>query len=249
MKKFAYLLAGISCWAIVLPTAAQLPSNPWQNNSAPTQVRTMKQQPAVTSKIEEMGRKQAIKAQQFREAQTLRASTTLENQRAESRNNNNNSNNESNNNGTTTQISVKTIEPDSDIIPVDPWARARDRSGVTTWRGSGQHGKLNYIGEATTYGDAVGQEMIAPEVNRHNMVVMTQHFRNLGYKIPDSYDQKIRDLPQSYAKHLREAYDGLGHQNNPFDTMFSGFLDVVEEQSGLDMENILFNSIDLLSTD
>ena len=53
-----------------------------------------------------------------------------------------------------------------EILPVDPWARARDKSGIKTWRGSGQHGKLNYIGEATTYGNAMGQEMIAPEVNR-----------------------------------------------------------------------------------
>lgn len=136
-----------------------------------------------------------------------------------------------------------------EILPVDPWARARDKSGTKTWRGSGQHGKLNYVGEATTYGNAMGQEMIAPEVNRHNMLVMTQHLRDLGYKIPAGYDQKIKDMPQAYAKHLREAYDGLGHQNNPFDTMFSGFLDVVEDGTGLDMENILFNSIDILSTD
>ena len=136
-----------------------------------------------------------------------------------------------------------------EILPVDPWARARDKSGIKTWRGSGQHGKLNYIGEATTYGNAMGQEMIAPEVNRHNMLVATQHLRNLGYKIPASYDQGIKDLPKNYAKQHREAYDGLGHQNNPFDTMFSGFIDVVEDGTGLDMENILFNSIDILSTD
>ncbi len=137
----------------------------------------------------------------------------------------------------------------ADILPVDPWARARDKSGKQTWRGSGNHGRLNYVGEATTYGTAMGQEMIAPEVNRHNMLVMTQHLRDLGYKIPAGYDQKIKDMPQAYAKQLREAYDSIGHGNNPFDTMFSGFLDVVEDQSGLDMENILFNSIDLMSTD
>lgn len=137
----------------------------------------------------------------------------------------------------------------ADILPVDPWARARDKSGVKTWRGSGQHGKLNYIGEATTYGNAMGQEMIAPEVNRHNMLVMTQHLRDLGYKIPAGYDQKIKDMPQAYAKQLREAYDTLGHGDNPFDTMFTGVMDVVEDQSGLDMENILFNTINILSTD
>ena len=53
-----------------------------------------------------------------------------------------------------------------EIMPVDPWARARDKTNTQTWRGSGRHDRdLNYVGEATTYGTAMGQEMIAPEVN------------------------------------------------------------------------------------
>lgn len=118
-----------------------------------------------------------------------------------------------------------------------------------SWRGSGRFGQLDYTGEVTTYGTAYGQEMLAPEVNNHNMNVMLQHLRDLGYKIPDSYDNKFQNFTQNYADDLRNAYNGLGHQNNPFDTMFSGFLDIVEDQSGLDMENLLFNSIDLMSRD
>lgn len=137
----------------------------------------------------------------------------------------------------------------SDILPVDPWARARDYSGTTSWRGSAQHGKLDYTGEATTWGTAYGQEMIAPEVNRHNMVVMTQHFRDLGYKIPADYDEKIMNMPQAYGKILRNAYDDIGHGSSPLDTMFAGMLDAFEDGTGLDVENLLFNSIDLLSTD
>lgn len=137
----------------------------------------------------------------------------------------------------------------SNILPVDPWARARDYSGTTSWRGSAQHGKLDYTGEATTWGTAYGQEMIAPEVNRHNMVVMTQHFRDLGYKIPADYDQKIMDMPQAYGRILRNAYNDIGHGSSPMDTMFAGMLDAFEAGTGLDVENLLFNSIDLLSTD
>lgn len=137
----------------------------------------------------------------------------------------------------------------SNILPVDPWARARDYSGTTSWRGSAQHGKLDYTGEATTWGTAYGQEMIAPEVNRHNMVVMTRHFRDLGYKIPADYDQKIMDMPQAYGRILRNAYDDIGHGSSPMDTMFAGMLDAFEAGTGLDVENLLFNSIDLLSTD
>ena len=139
-----------------------------------------------------------------------------------------------------------------EILPVDPWARARDRSGIKTWRGSGQHGKLNYIGEATTYGTAQGQEMIAPEVNRHNMITATQYLRKLGYKIPDSYDEKIKNMPQDYAVKLREAYDDISAADpnkDPLTGMFNKMLLGFEEGTGLDLENILFNSIDILSTD
>ena len=83
------------------------------------------------------------------------------------------------------------------VLPFYPWANARDRSGIETWRGSGQHGRLNYVGEATTYTDAQGQEMIAPEVNRHNMIVGLKHLRSLGYHIPNVYDDKIKNLPSA----------------------------------------------------
>ena len=127
--------------------------------------------------------------------------------------------------------------------------RAGAPEAAGNWRGSGQYGGLNYTGSVTTYDTAYGQEMLAPEVNTHNMNVMIQHLRNLGYKIPEKYNNGFQNLTQNYAKDLRKAYDGLGHQHNPFDTMFSGFLDIVEEQSGLDMENLLFNSVDLISND
>ena len=117
----------------------------------------------------------------------------------------------------------------------------------TGWRGSGQFGKLNYTGEVTTYGDAVGQEMLAPEVNQHNIKIMLDHMRSLGYKIPESYNNKYANFLSDYRDELREAYNGLGSQNNPFDEMFTGLLNVVEDGTGLDMENLLFNSINLLS--
>ena len=119
----------------------------------------------------------------------------------------------------------------------------------TSWRGSGQYGKLNYTGEVTTYGTAQGQEMLAPEVNQHNIKVMLDHMRNLGYKIPESYNDKYANFLSDYKKDLQNAYSGIGQQNNPFDTMFSGMLDVFEEGTGLDIQNLLFNSLDLLSKD
>lgn len=139
---------------------------------------------------------------------------------------------------------------DGKIVGVDPWARARDKSNVRTWRGSGQHGKLNYIGEATTYTDAQGQEMIAPEINRHNMLVVLEHLRNLGYKIPESYDQKIKDLPKNYSMKLRENYDYMTTEaTDPFSNVLTQIMHNVEVGTGLDFENILFNSVKLIGTD
>jgi hypothetical protein len=136
-----------------------------------------------------------------------------------------------------------------EILPVDPWARARDRSGVRTWRGSGQHGKLNYIGEATTYTTAYGQEMIAPEVNRHNMIVMLEHLRKMGYKIPDSYDQNIKNMPKTYTQYLHQSISDVNAASDPFSRSFVNMLQSVENATGLDFNNILFTSMDILGTD
>lgn len=137
------------------------------------------------------------------------------------------------------------------ILPVDPWARARDRSGIRTWRGSGQHGKLNYIGEATTYTTASGQEMIAPEVNRHNMVVMLDHLRNMGYKIPESYNEKIKAMPSEYKDTLKRSMEDVAGSsgNNPMSLMFNNMYNLFEEYTGLDVDNILLNTMDILGTD
>lgn len=137
------------------------------------------------------------------------------------------------------------------ILPVDPWARARDRSGIRTWRGSGQHGKLNYIGEATTYTTAMGQEMIAPEVNRHNMIVMLEHLRNMGYQIPDSYDEKIKAMPSEYKatleRSLNDVTDNAG--DDPLSLMFTNVYNIMEDYTGLDFNNMLMNTMDILGTD
>lgn len=137
-----------------------------------------------------------------------------------------------------------------EVLPVDPWATARDRTGIETWRRSGRHGSLNYVGEAVSWGDSSGGgERVAPEVNRHNMVVMLDHLRKMGYKIPASYDQKVRDLPNAYRQKLRKSYDDIPNATDPFGQGFYRIMRNVEDGTGLDFENLMFNSIDLLGTD
>ena len=135
------------------------------------------------------------------------------------------------------------------VLPVDPWANARDRSGIETWRGSGQHGRLNYVGEATTYTDAQGQEMIAPEVNRHNMIVGLKHLRSLGYHIPNDYDDKVKNLPSAYKNKLDASLQELDTSSNPISVLAKKFMQIFESATGLDLRNILATTMKLLGTD
>ncbi len=117
------------------------------------------------------------------------------------------------------------------------------------WRGSGKYGNQAYTGAVTTYGRAYGQEMLAPEVNNNNMNVMIQRLRDLGYNIPASYDNKFNNFLSDYTNDLQRAYSGLGRQNNPVDTVFNGILDGFEHFTGLDVGNLMFNSINLIQRD
>lgn len=135
-----------------------------------------------------------------------------------------------------------------EILPVDPWARARDRSGVRTWRGSGQQGKLNYIGEGTTFNTG-DQEYLAPEVNRHNMVVMLDHLRKMGYQIPESYNTKVQNMPAKYRQQLQESITDVHDADDPFSGVFVGLMNTIEDSTGLSFDNILFNTVDILRTD
>ena len=137
-----------------------------------------------------------------------------------------------------------------EILPVDPWAKTRDYSGIKTWRGSGQHGKLNYVGEATSWdGTPAGGQELMPEVNRHNMLVFTEHLRKMGYKIPDSYDQNIKNMPQNYRKRLENSFADLKAANDPLSESFKLIMNSFEDGTGLDINNMVFNTMNILGTD
>ena len=134
----------------------------------------------------------------------------------------------------------------SDILPVDPWARARDYSGTTSWRGSAQHGKLDYTGEATTWGTAYGQEMIAPDVNITNMLLMTQHLRKLGYQIPDDLDTIINTAPARLRRDIMNSLIELQRSDNPVAVASMGYAKLFEKHTGFSIENLITNSLRIL---
>jgi hypothetical protein len=81
------------------------------------------------------------------------------------------------------------------------------------------------------------------------MIVMLEHLRKMGYKIPESYDQNIKDMPKTYSAYLKQSISDVNSNTDPFSTSFVGLLTSVENMTGLDFENILFNSMNLLGTD
>ena len=56
----------------------------------------------------------------------------------------------------------------------------------------------------------------------------------------------------TYARYLRDSYDAIGASDmktDPLGGITSSLMDNFEEGTGLDIENLLFNSIDILATD
>ena len=56
-------------------------------------------------------------------------------------------------------------------------------------------------------------------------------------------------MPQAYGKLLRENYDNVFSAEDPLGMSFARILTDVEDGTGLDFENILFNTLDILGTD
>ena len=80
-------------------------------------------------------------------------------------------------------------------------------------------------------------------------LVLTDYLRKMGYKIPESYDQNIKDMPKNYKRILKQSYEDVYNANDPLSVTFTQIMDGVEQGTGLDLENILFNTMDILATD
>jgi cbb3-type cytochrome oxidase subunit 3 len=113
-----------------------------------------------------------------------------------------------------------------------------------------KYGTPDYVGESTTWTKAQGQERIAPEVNVHNMLSMTDHLRKMGYEIPDSVDSAIRTAPAKIRNQIMGALNRIRSSepgDNPFSYYTNKIISDVEDKSGLSTENILGNSMDIMS--
>ncbi|NCB49697.1 MAG: hypothetical protein EOM53_03360 [Alphaproteobacteria bacterium] len=107
-----------------------------------------------------------------------------------------------------------------------------------------------FTGEKTTYNTAMGQEMIAPEVNITNMLLMTDYLRKIGYKIPKRMDNTIRNAPNDMKKKIFQALKSLASNPNK-DPVKKGFQFVkkeFEKFTGLDIENLMSTSLKVIKS-
>lgn len=103
-----------------------------------------------------------------------------------------------------------------------------------------------FTGEMTTWGDSPNAKYNAPEVNMHNILSITQHLRNMGYQIPTSFEEKVKNAPKATRDRIFHAMNQLKKQDDPFSKGTRLLLKAFEHETGLSYENLVGNSLNLL---
>lgn len=134
-------------------------------------------------------------------------------------------------------------------LAADPWATqtpAADKLTHQQQTGAPNtlHQQLpNFVGENTTWNTAMGQKEIAPDANITNMLLMTQHLRNMGYQIPDGLDTLINTAPQKIRNEIAMAMAQLKSSSHPIAAIETSLADIFEANTGLSLENLIMNSL------
>lgn len=113
---------------------------------------------------------------------------------------------------------------------------------LDTW----QPPELGYVGDKTIWTTDRGQDKIAPDANITNVLLMTQHLRNMGYQIPDGLDKVITTSPAWVRQQIVESMRMLQSSGNPVATASNGFAKIFESHTGLSLDNLIMNSIRII---
>ena len=135
-------------------------------------------------------------------------------------------------------------------LSADPWATktpAADKL-IHQRKQTGAPNTLNqklpdFVGDNTTWNTAMGQREIAPDANITNMLLMTQHLRNMGYQIPDGLDTLINTAPQKLRNEIAASMAQLKNSNHPIASIETSLADIFEANTGLSLENLIMNSL------
>lgn len=104
----------------------------------------------------------------------------------------------------------------------------------------------DFVGSNTTWDVAMGQDAIAPDVNITNMLLMTQHLRNLGYQIPDGLDHLITTAPEKLRRQIMSSLHYLKQSTHPVAKASNAYAEIFEKQTGLSIQNLIENSLKIL---
>ena len=134
-------------------------------------------------------------------------------------------------------------------LAADPWAHVSPASDKV--RRIVDPNTLNqqlpdFVGENTTWNTAMGQREIAPDANITNMLMMTQHLRNMGYQIPDGLDNLINTAPKKLRKEIAQAMAELKRSSHPFARIENELAAIFEKNTGLSLENLIMNSLRII---
>ena len=131
-------------------------------------------------------------------------------------------------------------------LAADPWANISPAEDKTANRNTLTQKLPNFVGENTTWNTAMGQREIAPDANITNMLMMTQHLRNMGYQIPDGLDNYINRAPKKIRNEIAEAMMQLKGSAHPVATIGTGLAEIFEKNTGLSLENLIMNSLEII---
>jgi len=135
-------------------------------------------------------------------------------------------------------------------LAADPWANkspvADKQSQTQADPNTLNKPDLGFVGDNTTWNTAMGQAEIAPDANITNMLLMTQHLRNMGYKIPDGLDHLINTAPARLRNEIYAAMNQLQKSSHPFATVEKSLAGVFEHNTGLSLENLIMNSLKII---
>ena len=104
-----------------------------------------------------------------------------------------------------------------------------------------------FTGEMTTWGDSPNAKYNAPEVNTHNILALTQHLRNMGYKIPASFETNVKNAPKAVRERIFGAMNHIAHSKDPISQGTMLALKTFENETGLSYENLVGNTLNILS--
>ena len=103
-----------------------------------------------------------------------------------------------------------------------------------------------YVGDKTTWAQPKGQKETAPDVNITNILLMSQHLRNMGYQIPEGLDNIVNTAPAWLKREIWASMKHLQSSSNPVATASVGFAEIFENRTGFSIENLIGNSLRLI---